>query len=192
MTQQAAIDTDWHNSPLETFTSRWWLCLTIPRHERRVARALSSAGIGCYVPQVEQYGRDREGRRCRVRVPLFQSYVFVNSDFFSRRELYDNPKARSSVRSVFDVPNQQRFDREIKAFELAEINGLLTGETFNELVVGRLCRVRPPHIYQGQVGTLIQRNEKKQRFTIQLTNLNYSASVEIDPKYLELEEVSAA
>jgi hypothetical protein len=180
---------EWNNHPLDCFRSRWWIAMCNRRHERRVARALDSMGIGCYVPMMEVRRLGPDGKRDRIKIPRFESYVFVNADYFSKGETRHNPKLRSSLLTVYPVSNQSRITSELQAFEIAEREGILIGPAV-KMTVGTKCVIQPPHFLMGKEGYIIRVN-RQQKFMLQVTDLQYANEVEIDPRFLEIVESAA-
>jgi transcription antitermination factor NusG len=183
---------EWFNRPLAEFTSIWSGIFCKNHHERRVARSLSDAGFGVYLPMLERIQRDAAGKRRRIRVPRFEPYVFVNAPDFSRAEMAERcPKASSSALSIIPVVNQGRIDRELRAFEIAEQNGLLVGDVIGNLSVGQPVKVIAPHPLMGHQGVIIHVQRQK-KFVLQLTDFGCASEVEIDPQFLEADEEAAA
>ena len=183
-------ETEWFNRPLGEISGHWFIGFVIARHERRVARALRSIGCESFIPMDERVQRSPSGQRHRVRVPLFDSYVFFAADdFFSRADL--PAKARGSFLQLIPVIDQPRLHRELKGLEKATASGL-TGEVFRHLHPGKICRVLPPHKFQGMEGELITRSDRRLQFVICIHMLGTAVMVDIPPEFLELVETSAA
>jgi hypothetical protein len=60
---------------LTELTGTWWVGYTKPRFEKAFARDLCSHGIGYFLPMREKVIFSG-GRKRRLMVPLFTSYVF--------------------------------------------------------------------------------------------------------------------
>ena len=177
---------EWVNEAITGFHARWFIAMTIPRHERRVARGLRDDGVNCYIPIAYS-------RITKCNSPLFSGYVFANAIHLWRGDAILNPKVRSSLLTVSPVSDQGRLDRELRQIQMAEFQGLLTDEKFNDLRVGRVCRVSQKHpTLRGAVGTLIYANSKKPKFVLEVKMLGQAVGIDIDPEFLEVDDDAAA
>ena len=58
-------------------STKWHVAYTRPKHERLTAKYLDELGIDFLLP-MENSIKDYNGRKTRVSLPLFPSYIFVN------------------------------------------------------------------------------------------------------------------
>ncbi|HYD16520.1 MAG TPA: UpxY family transcription antiterminator [Candidatus Nanoarchaeia archaeon] len=68
---------------VEFDTPEWYIAMTKPRHEKRVAEQLAARGLTFYLP-VHSAIRQWKNRRARVEFPLFPGYLFVHIAFRER------------------------------------------------------------------------------------------------------------
>lgn len=75
----------------------WYVVYTKPKWEKKVAAELNSIGIECYCPVITQV-RQWSDRKKKVEVPLFNSYVFVQTEESERNEVF---RSVGAVRYLF-------------------------------------------------------------------------------------------
>ncbi len=161
-------------------SGNWWVAHTKARNEKALARDLSDAGIGYYLPLVKRTTFSG-GRRRHGMYPLFLGYVFIVGDKETRyRALTTN-----RVCQVIPVIDQETMTRELCSIEQAIRSGLSVGH-YPFAAVGNRCRVaRGP--LQGIQGVVV-RCDNKTRLILQVSVLGNGASLEIDADLLEAAE----
>jgi transcription antitermination factor NusG len=159
------------------FSADWWVAHTKARNEKALAHELNGHGIGYYLPMVERV-KMSEGRKRRMMLPLFQSYVFFCGGLDERYAAL----ATDRVCQVIPVADRSKFVGELTAVEKAVASKLeLDLNPF--AVVGRRCRVTAGPL-QGVTGTIIRRDNRT-RLVLWVTMLGRGASLEIDADLLE-------
>lgn len=155
----------------------WWVAHTKARFEKALAFDLIAKGIGFYLPMVERV-RMSGGRKRRLLLPLFPSYVFFCGDAESRYTAL----ATNRLCQAIAVTDRESFVAELVALERALASHAHL-DLFPFAAVGRRCRVRIGPL-QGIVGTVVRRDNET-RLVLQVSMLGQGASLEIDTDLLE-------
>jgi transcriptional antiterminator RfaH len=155
----------------------WWVGHTKARTEKAFVFDLAARGIGYYLPMIERV-KVSGGRKRRVMLPLFTSYVFFCGDLETRY----NALATNRLCQVIPVKEQERFLGELVALEQTiAANAQL--DLYPFAAIGRRCRVRSGPLL-GVVGTVVSRDSRT-RFILQISILGVGAALEIDADLLE-------
>jgi len=77
--------------------TNWFVLYTTPRAEKQLAERLTNQGITCFLP-LHKTPRKWSDRVKMVEVPLFSSYLFVNT---LPEKLYDILKVPGAVRFIW-------------------------------------------------------------------------------------------
>jgi transcription antitermination factor NusG len=136
-------------------TGEWYALHTKARHEKRVAAALESKGIFCFLP-IHTELRQWSDRKQRVELPLFSNYVFAKSDSSreSRGAILRTDGIISFVGSGgFGTPIPEEQMDAVRAIVKDRI--AFTHHPF--LNVGQLVRVRGGSL-DGVQGILVSKN----------------------------------
>lgn len=156
---------------------QWRVLWTKPRQEKALGRFLDSKGVRFFLPLVQRV-HFIGGRKLRSSVPLFPSYVFLNSELETAYEAVSTKR----VCSIIEIPDQEQF-----ANEIAHIERALTGQAILDLypfaVVGRHCRVLSGP-FQGIEGVVSSRLGPS-RLALQIRTLGQAALLEIDADLIE-------
>jgi transcriptional antiterminator RfaH len=155
----------------------WCVAHTRARFEKAFAWDLLHRGIAYFLPMMERV-RVSGGRKRRVMVPLFTSYVFFcGSDS-------DRHAAMTTGRLCQTIPviDQTQFLSEIMAIEKV-IAGCAVLDQYPRIAAGTRCRVIAGP-FQGIEGVVIDRN-KMARMVLSVGILGQGAAVEIDADLLE-------
>ena len=81
----------------QTGTINWYVLCTKPRHEKKVAERLTSAGYTVYCP-LQKVVRTWSDRTKVVEEPLFKGYLFIQTEDHKRDEVFSFP---GTVRYLF-------------------------------------------------------------------------------------------
>jgi transcription antitermination factor NusG len=136
-------------------TGEWYALQTKPRHEKRVATALESKGIFCFLP-IHTELRQWSDRKQKVELPLFSTYVFAKTDSSreSRGAILRTDGIVAFVGSGgFGTPIPDEQMDAVRAILQARI--AFTHHSF--LNVGQLVRVRGGSL-DGVQGILVSKN----------------------------------
>lgn len=85
-------------------TSAWFAVYTTPRHEKRIARHLSTREIEHFVPLYRAHRRWNDGSRVTLELPLFPSYVFVRTPMAKRSRILEVPGVLYIVEGIGKEP----------------------------------------------------------------------------------------
>ena len=155
----------------------WWVAHTRARFEKAFAWDLLRRGIGYFLPMRERV-RVSGGRKRRVLMPLFTSYVFFCGDEDDRyAAMSTNRLCQTLV-----VNDQARFVAEMAAIEKA-LAGKAELDPYPFAVTGSRCRVTAGP-FQGLEGVVVRR-DKQTRLVLQVDVLGQAAAMEIDADLLE-------
>jgi len=118
------------------------------------------------------------GRKRRVMIPLFTSYVFVCG---TEQDRY-SALATNRLCHMIDVNDQERFVQELSRIEKAILSRAII-DYYPGLPVGALCRVVSGPM-EGIEGVVIERRDAKAHMVLEVTILGQSAVVEVDADLL--------
>jgi transcriptional antiterminator RfaH len=155
----------------------WWVAHTRARFEKAFAWDMLHRGVGYFLPMVERV-RVSGGRKRRVLMPLFTSYVFFCGSELDRH----NAMATGRLCQTIPVPDKAKFVAEIAAIEKALTGGAVL-DPYPHAAVGMRCRVSAGP-FLGMEGVVLQRG-KLARLVLEISILGQGALVEIDADLLE-------
>src|SRR5690349_2844110 len=154
----------------------WWIGHTKARAEKAFAWDLMRKGIAHFLPMAERV-RMYDGRKRRMMIPLFPSYVFFSGDVESRY----NALQTDRLANVIPVKEQGRLVSELVSIERAICGGTEL-ELYQSLPVGQLCRVTSGPL-AGLEGTVFRRDDIT-KFVVQVTVIGQGVSLNVDPDLL--------
>lgn len=163
---------------IEELTGRWWVAHTKARFEKAVAWDLLHLGIGYFLPLIEQV-RFSGGRKRRVMMPLFPSYVFMCGSDADRHHTMTTDRLCQTI----EVNDQLRLVAELSQVEQV-IEGKVKIDQYPFAAVGARCRIFAGP-FEGLEGTVIERNDRTARMVLQVSILGRGAAMEIDADLLE-------
>jgi transcription antitermination factor NusG len=155
----------------------WWVAHTKARFEKAFAWDLLNRGIGYFLPLREKVAISG-GKKRRVQMPLFTSYVFFSGTTEQRYAAMTTGRLCQTI----EVKDQGRFLSQISAIQKA-LAGKLPMDPYPFAAVGRRCRVTAGPL-EGMEGVVVQR-DKLARLVLEVSILGQGASVEIDADLLE-------
>ena len=156
---------------------QWRVAHTKARFEKALAWDLLGRGIGYFLPMIERV-RVSGGRKRRVLLPLFPSYVFLCG---TEEDRYD-ALATNRICQVIEVSDQAGLVDELTAIERA-IKGNAQLDSYPQVAVGQRCRISAG-LFQGLEGIVIQRSNKA-RFVLQINFISQGAVMEVDADLLD-------
>jgi hypothetical protein len=167
--------------PLETsvhqFTGSWWVAHTKARNEKAFAWDLLHERIQYFLPMSQRI-RFSGGRKRRVLLPLFSSYVFFCGDAQSKQSAL----ATDRLCQVIAVTDQAKLREDLAAIERV-LAGDVTLDPYPFAVVGQRVRIsRGP--FEGISGIVVRRDNVN-RLVLNIDVLGQGASMEIDADLLE-------
>ena len=158
-------------------SGRWWVAHTKPRCEKAFAWGLQRRGIGYFLPMTRRV-RFSGGRKRRVMLPLFPSYVFFCGDAESRSAAL----ATNRLCRTLEVADQGRLVVELSAIEKA-LDGEGGLEACPAAAVGQPCRITSGP-FEGIEG-IVARRDGSARIVLDVHVLGQGACMEIDADLLE-------
>lgn len=159
------------------FKGDWWVAHTKARFEKAFATDLLAKGVNYFLPMVERVTMSG-GRKRRVMLPLFTSYVFFCGDSNARVAALSTKRLCQTIA----VADRNTFVAELIALETA-LSSNASLDLYPFAAVGRRCRVRLGPL-QGIVGTVVRRDDQT-RLVLQVSMLGQGTSLEIDGDLLE-------
>ena len=175
----------WENPPilspevqsLAELCGQWWVGHTRPRCEKAFAWDLLRSGIRYFLPMIERV-RVSGGRKRRVLLPLFASYVFFRGDEADRA----GAVRTNRLCGIIEVPDQQKLTCELVAIEKALL-GKAQLDPYPFAAVGQRCRIRSG-VFKGLEGVVIRR-DKVACLVLEISMFGQGAAMEIGADLLE-------
>jgi transcription antitermination factor NusG len=169
-----------HESPGLAPRSQWLALVTMPRHEKQVARQLAPMGVECFLPLFRTLRRWNDGSKINLELPLFPGYIFVRISKPERVPVLKLPGALKFVAGVRNEP---------APLPDAEIDSLRLGleqrrpEPYSLLASGRRARIRCGAL-AGMEGVVV-RWKGSLRVVLTLNLVLRSVAVEVNGDELE-------
>jgi transcription antitermination factor NusG len=162
----------------------WWVGHTKARFEKAFAADLLGQNIAYFLPMLER-SRVSGGRRRRVMLPLFPSYVFFAGGVEARYRAV----ATGRLCQAIAVADQARLRAELATVQRA-LKGKAPLDPYPHAAVGRRCRVTGGP-FRGLEGTVV-RWDGRTRIVLEVGILGRGAAMEIDADLLEPADDRAA
>lgn len=162
---------------LADLRGRWWVAHTKARNEKAFAWDLHDRGIGYFLPLYERVYVSG-GRRRRVLLPLFTSYVFFCGDEEDRYTAFTTNRICQAI----PVKEQPLFVRELAAVHQA-LNHRRDLQPYPTIARGRVCRVVSGP-FKGLEGPVVYVGKKAKIF-LQVSVIAQGALLEVDARLLE-------
>lgn len=167
-----------HVSTTSELSGQWYVAHTRSRFEKAFARDLLNCGVGYFLPLVERT-RIISGKKRRVLLPLFPSYVFFCGDESAVR----NAQMTNRLCQTITVPDQDTLIDELGAIERV-LNGESVLDLYPTLAVGRRCRIISGPLL-GLEGVITRRDSVIQ-LVLQVSILGQGVLLEISADQVEL------
>jgi hypothetical protein len=155
----------------------WGVAHTKARAEKAFAWDLTGRGVNYFLPMREKVTVST-GRKRRVLVPMFASYVFFCGDEKDRYIAMTTGRLCGTIA----VADQEGLVRELAAIERA-----LTGEAvldpYPHAVAGRPCRITAGAM-AGMEGIVVERTPRA-RIVLQVSILGQAVCTEVDVDLIE-------
>ena len=168
-----------HVKSLADLDGIWWVAHTKARFEKVFAWDMLSYGIGYFLPMREKVIFSG-GRKRRVMIPLFTSYVFFCG---AEKDRYIALTTNRLCQTI-EVVDQDGLKKELWRIEKA----LLVKadlDIYPHLPAGSRCRIISGPM-MGTEGVVIERKNAKARMVLDVTILGQGAVMEIDADLLEV------
>ena len=163
---------------LAEFSGTWWVAHTKARFEKAFAWDLFIRGIDYFLPMWEKIIFSG-GRKRRVMMPLFTSYVF----FCGNEEDRYTAMTTNRLCQTIEVVDQDDFKEELMRIEKALLRKAII-DRYPHLPVGSRSRIISGPM-MGTEGVVIERKDAKARMVLEVTILGQGAVIEIDSDLLE-------
>jgi hypothetical protein len=168
-------------SSLRDLCGKWCVAHTKARNEKAFAWDLVHREIPYFLPMMKRV-RFSGGRKRRLLMPLFPSYVFICGDEQTRIAALSTER----LCQVIAVHDQQTLIDELASIELA-LAGSAQFDPYPHAAVGNRCRVTSGPL-QGVEGIVVMRTTGPAgaaSLVLQVSMLGCGAAVQIDPDLLE-------
>ena len=116
----------------------WWVAHTKSRNEKAFAWDLLRSDIGYFLPLYEHV-HVSGGRKRRVMMPLFPSYIFVCGDDEDHVKAMRTNRVCQTIRVV----DQKELLSELQIIEKA-VTGKAELDPYPHVAVGQTCRITSP------------------------------------------------
>lgn len=166
---------------LTELSGTWWIAHTKARFEKVFAWDMLSHGIGYFLPLREKVIFSG-GRKRRMMIPLFTSYVF----FCGTDQDRYRAMATNRLCQTIEVFDQNQLVRELERLEKALVSKAVI-DHYPHLPVGSRCRITSGAM-MGTEGVVIERKDGKARMVLEITILGQGALIEIDSDIIERTE----
>lgn len=156
---------------------------TAPRAEKKVADRLNEKGLTTYLPMVEQI-RQWSDRKKKVRVPLFNGYLFVQ---ISKDKLWDALQVSGAVKFVnFSGEHATVSQSEIDAIRRVIETGVAVEVSADPIEKGEKVKILGGPL-QGFEGECVQKSNQDY-FIIRIPGINQNMLVNVPRKFLEVDK----
>jgi transcription antitermination factor NusG len=156
----------------------WWVAHTKARFEKVFAWDMMNRGVGYFLPMREKV-MFSGGRKRRLMMPLFTSYVFFCGCEKDRYEAM----ATNRLCQTIEVVDQHGLIGELEQIERALVSHVIV-DHYPSLPVGNRCRIISGPML-GTEGVIIERRDNQARMVLEITILGQGCVVEIDADLLE-------
>ena len=159
-------------SCLADLAGRWWVAHTRSRFEKAFAWDMHHRDIGYFLPLHDKVTVSH-GRKRKVKVPLFASYVFIcGSDEDRYHALTTNRLCQ-----MIEVADQEQLIAQLGRIEKA-LTSDVPLETVPQIPLGQRCRINAG-ILAGIEGILIDRRNRA-RVALEVSVLGQATIMEVD------------
>ena len=164
-------------SSLAELSGRWWVAHTKSRFEKAFSWDMLRKDIGYFLPMRNKVTIYR-GRKLKLLIPLFSSYVFIcgcEQDRYSALTTH-------RLCQMIEVADQEKLIHELIQIEKA-LTGNVPLDSYPNLPTGTRCRVKSGAL-AGIEGILIAR-QPAARFVLEVSILGQGTVMELDGDILE-------
>ena len=163
----------------ESRCSCWYALYTVPRHEKAIAERLTVQNIENYLPLYSAL-RVWHGRKVRVELPLFPSYMFVKMCLSEKRRVLS---LSGAIRLVsFNSNAVVLSDDEINRLKLSL--QIFRAEPYPFLTAGRCVQIKFGP-FAGMKGKILRR-KGAMRLVLSLDFIQSAIVVELDAGEIQL------
>ncbi len=164
----------WPEDPVRE--AAWYAVYTKSRHEQVAREQLAAKGIEAFLPTVRTWSR-RTDRRLRIELPMFPSYLFVNTTLHPERHL-SVLRTIGVVKLVDFKGRPMPVDpQEVRSLQILIDSGVAVHPTENYRIGDRVRIVEG--VFKGMVGQLVARRSST-RLIVAVEAINRAVQVEVD------------
>jgi len=163
---------------LAELSGTWWVAHTKARFEKAFAWDMLSHGIDYFLPLWEKIIFSG-GRKRRIMMPLFTSYVF----FCGNEEDRYTAMTTNRLCRTIEVVDQDDLKEELVRIEKALLSKAII-DRYPHLPIGSRSRIISGPM-MGTEGVVVERKDAKARMVLEVTILGQGAVIEIDSDLLE-------
>ena len=160
---------------------RWFAVYTRPRYEKKIEKLLLERNIQCYLPLIKTL-RQWSDRKKWVEMPLFNSYVFVNTDSTNRYEILNLPGVVRFV-SFEGIPVT------IPEEQIENIRWILSSEIPTQSLEEKIPEGSKVEIIKGPLrglrAEMVQYNNRK-KIVLRLDHLETSLEIQIPENHVKV------
>ncbi|WP_194774231.1 UpxY family transcription antiterminator [Pararhodonellum marinum] len=161
--------------------TNWFVMYTAPRAEKRVADRLSEKGVSVYLPMIEEL-RQWSDRKKKVKRPLFNGYLFVNT---SKDRLWESLQVQGAVKFVnFSGDHATVREEEIDAIKRVVETGVSVEVSSTQIEPGEQVHIIGGPL-QGFDGECIKKGNQDY-FVIRIPSIHQTVLVNVPRKFLEV------
>ena len=162
-------------------TKNWYVFYTKSRHEKKVKELLERRGYEVFLP-MQKVMRQWSDRKKKVEVPLFNSYIFVNTEAHQIQEVVQIPGISWNIRH--NGKPAILHEKEIDIIERFLKSGLLLNtQSLEKLETGDQVKVIDGPL-RGMVGSLVATAEGN-KFMVALDSIGQSLRVTLEPNLIK-------
>lgn len=159
-------------SCLADLAGRWWVAHTRSRFEKAFAWDMHHRDIGYFLPLHDKVTVSH-GRKRKVKVPLFASYVFICGSDEDRYIALTTNRLCQTI----DVLDQEQLVTQLSRIEKT-LTSKVPLETLPHIPVGQRCRINAG-VLAGIEGILIDKRNRA-RVALEVTVLGQASLVEVE------------
>jgi transcription antitermination factor NusG len=162
---------------IDELTGQWRVAHTRARCEKVFAWELMSHGIGYFLPLIDRVTLTG-GKKRRVHLPLFPSYIFFCGSADDRYTAMTTNRLCQTI----EVADQGGLVRELSSIQKA-LMGRAELNPYPQMVAGQRCRIIAG-VFKGLEGTVLERGEMA-KILLKVSILGQAAMMEIEADLLE-------
>jgi len=159
-------------SSLTELAGRWWVAHTRSRFEKAFAWDMCQRDIGYFLPLRDKVTVSH-GRKRKVKMPLFTSYVFICGSDEDRYTALTTNRLCQTI----EVADQEQLVAQLSRIEKA-LHSEAPLETLPHIPLGQRCRINAG-VLAGVEGILIAK-DKRARVALEVSVLGQATVMEVD------------
>jgi transcriptional antiterminator RfaH len=162
----------------------WYVAHTRSRFEKVFAWEMNRLATPYFLPMVQRV-KLSGGKKRRMMIPLFSSYLFICGDAETRRRAMETNR----LCQIIEVPDQQQLVTELGYIQRA-IAGRIKIDPYPQIAEGRRCRIIAGSL-QGLEGVVVRRSNRA-LVVLEISMLGQGALLETDCDLVEVIDLMKA